>query len=170
MALSAAGLLLGLMSTWTCLICPSRGTGETSTAQTTWARLATSTSPSTAARAGPTAAPAPWQVLTHCWHSHTPLLPLPLHTDTSWCWLSHQIVSTSRGREPGPRLISPSSTSSTAATPAAATAGITTGFGNTPANTASQTRRATTTRLKTRVSQWINRWLISWCNQSVGTL
>lgn len=49
-------------STWTCRRCRRAGTGGTWMGWTTPAPLGTSTSPSTAGPAGPTAAPAPWQV------------------------------------------------------------------------------------------------------------
>lgn len=57
-----AGHVRAHTSTWTCQICLRRGTGGTSRGRTTWAPPVTSTSLSTAARAGQWEPPALWQV------------------------------------------------------------------------------------------------------------
>lgn len=149
-----------------------------------WARPATSTFPSTVAPAGPTAAPAPWQVwLSHCglgggvtWLIRHLLLKSDTFTSSSrrcdrkWLsrlsflheklcpvfLLSRQTASTSCGKERGHLPTSLSSTWSTAVTPAVAMEAITAAFGSTQANTGSRMRPAITTRLKTRVS--VTKW------------
>lgn len=137
------------------------------------ARLGTSTSLSTAAPAGLTAAPAPWQVRFHSLFSqnnalnqmqscgkitdgnlneirslgqnkHYSLGELPLVSLV-------QTVSTSCAEQRGRLLTSPSNMWSTAPTRAPVMAETTAGCGSTHTTTASQTRPATTTRPETRV-------------------
>lgn len=148
------------------LICPSRGTGGTSTEPTMSARHATSTFPSTVAPAGLMAAPAPWQVWLSVSLFSFPVKPAEslwsrsqgcsifLHRCVGFisCFYVEnpvpplQIVSTLSGMGRGLQPTSPFSMWLIALMPAPAMVGIIVVFGSTPANTASQMRPATTIR------------------------